>query len=158
MPAFEKFPIPQYQSNDVENCLVISPICQVRFSNLPGFNRSFLPVRIGDFLQIAPFENLQKQEKQHAKFPFVLHPGNDDSRLFLGILSSWENGIPLNRLFTLGGRLFNQPKPKHVLKRAESHRCEVIKLLFVILARFLRFLKGTHFRKLPTESERNDQS
>ena len=41
------------------------------------------------------------------------------------ILSSWGNGIPLNKLFTLGGRLFNPPKRKHVLKRAESHRCEV---------------------------------
>ena len=36
-----------------------------------------------------------------------------------------ENGIPLTNLFTLGGRLFNPPKRKHVLKRAESHRCEV---------------------------------
>ena len=29
--------------------------------------------------------------------------------------------------------------------------------MLVILARFLRFLKGTHFGKLPTESERSDQ-
>ena len=41
------------------------------------------------------------------------------------ILSSWANGIPLNKLFTPGGRLFKRPKRKHVLKRAESHRCEV---------------------------------
>ena len=41
------------------------------------------------------------------------------------LLSSWENGIPLNKLFTQGGSLFNPPKRKHVLKRAESHRCEV---------------------------------
>ena len=53
-PAFAKFLIPQYQSNDVENCLVLSPICQIRFSNLPGFNRSFLLVEIGDFLQKVP--------------------------------------------------------------------------------------------------------
>ena len=32
---------------------------------------------------------------------------------------------PLNELFTLGGRLFNSSKRKNVLKRAESHRCEV---------------------------------
>ena len=32
---------------------------------------------------------------------------------------------PLNKLFTLGGRLFNPPRRKHMLKRAESHRCEV---------------------------------
>ena len=40
-------------------------------------------------------------------------------------LSSWKNGIPLNKIFTLGGRLFNLPKCKHVLKRTESHCCEV---------------------------------
>ena len=32
---------------------------------------------------------------------------------------------PLNKVFTLGGRLFNPPKGKHVLKRTESHRCGV---------------------------------
>ena len=31
----------------------------------------------------------------------------------------------MNELFTLGGRLSNSSKRKHVLKRAESHRCEV---------------------------------
>ena len=42
------------------------------------------------------------------------------------ILSSWENAFPLNKLFsTLGGRIFNTPKGKHMLKHAESHRCEV---------------------------------
>ena len=28
-------------------------------------------------------------------------------------------------LLTLGGRLYNPPEGKHVLKRAESHSCEV---------------------------------
>ena len=49
-PAFEKILLPEYQGNDVENCLILSPICQIMFSNLPCFNRSFLPVEIGDFL------------------------------------------------------------------------------------------------------------
>ena len=31
----------------------------------------------------------------------------------------------MNKLFKQGGRLFNSSKGKHVLKRAESHRCEV---------------------------------
>ena len=57
----------------------------------------------------------------------------------------------------LGGRLFNSSKRKHVLKRAESHRCEVNTLLLVILACCLRFLKGVHFRKSLTESERSDR-
>ena len=38
------------------------------------------------------------------------------------LMGEWN---PLNKLFTLGGRLFNPPKRKHVLKRAESHRFEV---------------------------------
>ena len=65
--AFEKILIPEYPSNDVENCRVLSPICQIRFSNLPGFNWSFLPVEIGDFLQKAPFENLQRRAKTASK-------------------------------------------------------------------------------------------
>ena len=66
---------------------------------------------------------------------------------------------PRNMLFTLGGRLFNPPKQKQVLKRAESHRCEVNSLgIFACnFSIFLRFLKGIHFRKLPTESERSDR-
>ena len=55
-PVFEKILIPQYQRNDVENCIVLSLICQISFSNLPGFNHSFLPVEIGDFLKKAPFK------------------------------------------------------------------------------------------------------
>ena len=40
-------------------------------------------------------------------------------------LTSWENGIPLNKLFTKGERLFSPPIGKHVPKRAESHRCAI---------------------------------
>ena len=59
-------------------------------------------------------------------------------------LSSRENGIPRNKSFTLEGRLFNPPKGKHMLKRSESHCCEVNTLgfLLAILACFLRFSKG----------------
>ena len=46
---------------------------------------------------------------------------------------------------------------KHVLKRAESHHCEVNTLGTFALARFLRFLEGTRFGKLPRESERSDR-
>ena len=65
--AFENILLPEYQSNEIENCLVLSPICQIRLSNLPGFNRSFLSVEIGDFLQKAPFENLPKGVKTPSK-------------------------------------------------------------------------------------------
>ena len=132
--------IPEYQINDVQSCLVLFPICQIRFSNSPGFNRSFLSVEIGDFLQKVPFENLQSDRKQQAKFPFALLPSNNDSWMCSCILSSWENGITLNKLFTLGGRLFNRPNQKHVLKRAESYRCEV-NTLGIFACNFSTFFK-----------------
>ena len=64
----------------------------------------------------------------------------NDSWMCSCILSSWENGIPLNKLFTLGERLFNTSKEKHVLKRAESHHCE-IKTLGIFACNFSMFLK-----------------
>ena len=60
----------------------------------------------------------KNERKQQAKFSFVLLPSNNDYWLCSCILSSWENGIPLNKLFTLGGRLFNPPKRKHLLKHS----------------------------------------
>ena len=92
---------------------------------LPGFNQSFLPVEMGDFPQKAPFENLLKRAKTASKISLFLLPSNNDSWVCSCISSSRENVIPLNKSFTLGGRLFKPPKPKHVLMRAESHRCEV---------------------------------
>ena len=46
-----------------------------------------------------------------------------------------------------------------MLKRAESHRCEVNTLgtFACDFTTFLRFLKRIHFGKLPTESERRDR-
>ena len=46
-----------------------------------------------------------------------------------------------------------------MLKRAESHLCEVNTLTIIAcnFTMFLRFLKGVHFRKSITESERNDR-
>ena len=67
MRAFEKILLSEYQSNEIENCLILSPICQIRSSNLPGFNRPFLPVEIRDFLQKASFKNLQKRAKIASK-------------------------------------------------------------------------------------------
>ena len=67
--------------------------------------------------------------------------------------------MPLNGLFTLGGRLFNPPKGKHVLMCAESHRCGVNTLgIFACkFSMFLRFLKGIHIRNSATESKRSDR-
>ena len=60
---------------------------QLRLSNLPALNQPFLPIAVGDFLQNAPFENLRKRVKTTSK------------------ISSWENGIFLNKVLVLGGRL-----------------------------------------------------
>ena len=92
------------------NCLVLFPIYPIRFSNLTGFNRSFLPVEMGEFLQKAPFENLQKRVKQQAIFPFVLLPINTDIWMCSCILTSRDNGGPLNKLFILRGSLFQPPR------------------------------------------------
>ena len=48
------------QNNDIEKCLVLFPICQIRFNNLPNFNEPFFPVEMGNFLEKASFGNLQK--------------------------------------------------------------------------------------------------
>ena len=48
--------------------------------------------------------------------------------------------MPLNKLFTLGGRIYYPPKRKHVLKRAECHRCEV-NTLGTLACNFSTFLK-----------------
>ena len=128
----------EYQSN-IENCLVFSPKGQIRFSNLPDINRSFLLVGMGNFLQKAPLSNLQKTI-QNTKQDFPLF-----SWMCSCILSSWENGIPLNKLFTLRGRLFNPQKGKHVLKHADSDRCEANTLRILddnFSTFFLGFSKG----------------
>ena len=67
---------------------------------------------------------------------------------------------PPEKAFTLQGRLFNPPKGKHVLKRAESHCCEVntLGILACNFRTFLRFIKRTLFRKSLLKSEQSDRS
>ena len=59
------------------------------------------------------------------------------------ILSLWETGISLIKLFMLGEDSIS-PRGKHKLKRAESRRCEVNTLgkLACNFSTFLRFLEG----------------
>ena len=45
-----KIGAPEHQSNDIENCLVKFQICLIKLINLPGFNRSFHSIDLGDFL------------------------------------------------------------------------------------------------------------
>ena len=66
-PAFDKIFFPDYHSNDIENCLVLFLVRQIRFSDSSGFNQPFFPVEIGDVVQKAPFENLQKRVQTPSK-------------------------------------------------------------------------------------------
>ena len=71
--AFEKTLLPEYQSNYIENSLVLLLICSIRFINLSCFNQ--IPSRgygvYGSTSAGRPFENLQKQVKTASKFPWV---------------------------------------------------------------------------------------
>ena len=42
--------------------------------------------------------------------------------MYFVLMGEWN---PLNKLFKLGGKHFNPPNRKLVLKRVESHCCEV---------------------------------
>ena len=100
------------------------------------------PSKLEIFCRKPLSKTCKNERKQQAKFPFVLLLSNNDSWMCSCILSSWENGLPLNKLFTLGGRLFNRPKRKHMLKRAESHRCEV-NTLATFACNFSTFCKAS---------------
>ena len=55
--------LPEYQSHGKDDCLTLFPMCPIRLSNLPSFNRPFFPVKMGDFLQKAPNDSLEKREE-----------------------------------------------------------------------------------------------
>ena len=54
----------------------------------------FFPVEIGDYLQKAPLENLQKRMKQQARFTFVLFPNFNDTWMLSCIYSYGRIGSP----------------------------------------------------------------
>ena len=68
-PAFEKMLLPEYQSNGIENYLVLFPVSSALFSNLTGLNWPFLPFEfeVGDFLWKAAFGNVQKHVKNNKQ-------------------------------------------------------------------------------------------
>ena len=78
--------------------------------------------------------------KHQAIFFFVLLLSTNDTWMCSCILSSWENVIPRNMLFILGGRLVNSTRGRYVLKRAESHSCEA-NTLWKLACNFCTFLK-----------------
>ena len=44
---------PEYQSNNIDNCLVVLPTSSLKLTNLPAFSRSFPRVDKGNFPQKA---------------------------------------------------------------------------------------------------------
>ena len=120
--TFEKMLLLECQSNNIENCLVLFYFRYVQLDSVifPALIRHSFPVAMGDCLQQAPFKNPQKRVKTASKISLVILPGNNDTLMHLCILSSWENEIPLNKLFILGGRLFHSPNRKAHAKVCSS--------------------------------------
>ena len=115
---FERPPLPKYQGNGIENCLVLSTICPSGVSNSSGFDQPILPVYMGDFSAECPFQRPTKQAKTTSKSSLVFLPKNNDSHMYSCILSSQENGIPLNRSFVPIRKLTFHPHNKSWLYKA----------------------------------------
>lgn len=75
-----------YQSNSIQNCLVSSLMCSIRFSNIPVFKRSLFPVNMGDLK--APF----KSDNNDRNFSSVFLPSKNDTYMYQRIF------CPLGRL------------------------------------------------------------
>ena len=80
--AIETILLPEYQSNNVEICLVSLPVCSVRLNNLPDFNQPSLTVDMGYFLQKAPFQHLQKLMKTTSNILSDVTPNNNDTYMW----------------------------------------------------------------------------
>ena len=65
--AFEKIFLPECHTDDFESYFVLFPVRPIKFSNLPSFDRPFLPVEMGYVLQKALFEDVQKGVKTPSK-------------------------------------------------------------------------------------------
>ena len=57
------------------------------------------------------------QVRKQTRFPFVFFPSTKDTWTYSCLLSSWENGIPLNTLFKPGGKKF-QPYKREARSKA----------------------------------------
>ena len=59
--------LPEYQANDIEKGVVFISTCSIRFSNLPGFNRPFLPVENRRFSVVSIFCKHAKRVETTSK-------------------------------------------------------------------------------------------
>ena len=103
------------------------------------------PSKCEIFCRKPILKTYKNERKQQARYLFVLLPTKNDIWMWSCILSSWENGIPLNDLFILGRGLFQFPKREHVLKRTEviTVKKTYRGSLLVILARFLKIYRSS---------------
>ena len=99
---------------DLENTLVLLPIPRIRFNNLPGLNRQFLYLHMGDNLQVRKSAKTDEIDEQKILGFF---PNSDDTYMCTYILSSWENETRLNKYFPC-------PKTKERAKACSSNGCE----------------------------------
>ena len=76
--------------------------------------------------------------------------------MYFVLMGEWN---PPDQGIHTRGKTFQPAKMKARAKRSESHCCAVNTLgaCACNFSTFLRFLTGTHFRKLPTESEWSDR-
>ena len=86
----KKILLPKYQSNDIENCFILSSIHQIRLSNLPGFNQSFLLVEIGDFSSLGNHLMEKLESVQYAAALAVTGTWGGTSRERLYNELGWE--------------------------------------------------------------------
>ena len=106
-PAFERSLLPEYQSDDIENCLVLLPICSVTHPALIGYSSPW----IGKIFGKTPSENLQKPVKNDEKdFPWFSFLTIMTLNMDSCILYSWMNGISLKGYSHQWADLFILPK------------------------------------------------
>ena len=119
---FERPTLPECHRNNIENFPAFFPICPIRLSNLPCFNRPF-PHK-WEIRCRKPLPKRAKPMKTTSKISLVFLPSNYDTYMSSCILSYRENGILVNKSFTQGGRLVHHPKWITRAKAYRSHCCK----------------------------------
>ena len=79
-----------------------------------------------DFQQKAPFESLEKRLKAASKISVIFLPNDNDINLYSCVLSCWEGGILLNKLFIPGGRLVHPSERILCAEVSSSHSWNII--------------------------------
>ena len=94
----------------LETVLVYFRCFQLGSVILPGFDRHSFPLILEIFCRKLFSKSTKNQGKQGATFPFVSLPNDDETCMCSFLCSSWENRIPLSRLFILWEGLCHPPK------------------------------------------------